>query len=66
MMDSLTDIQQQQGFDHNLILETRATVDRMHGQSLMYYNWKGFFPKSNHTREHPMYLRATKCWDEDW
>ncbi|WVZ97187.1 hypothetical protein U9M48_042740 [Paspalum notatum var. saurae] len=30
MMDSLTDIQQQQGVDHNLILETRTTVDRTH------------------------------------
>ncbi|WVZ52273.1 hypothetical protein U9M48_003349 [Paspalum notatum var. saurae] len=29
MMDSIADIQQQQGVDHNLILETRATVDRM-------------------------------------
>ncbi|WVZ75584.1 hypothetical protein U9M48_023623 [Paspalum notatum var. saurae] len=35
MMDSLADIQQQQGVDHNLILETRATVDRMHEQSLI-------------------------------
>ncbi|WVZ90157.1 hypothetical protein U9M48_036484 [Paspalum notatum var. saurae] len=42
MMDSLADIQQQQGVDHNLILETRATVDRMHEQNLMYYNWKGY------------------------
>ncbi|WVZ76337.1 hypothetical protein U9M48_024320 [Paspalum notatum var. saurae] len=47
MMDSLADIQQQQGVDHNLILETRATVDRMHEQSLMYYNWKGWSIKSN-------------------
>jgi len=45
MMDSIADIQQQQGVDHNLILETRATVDRMHEQNLMYYNWKGFFPE---------------------
>ncbi|WVZ97381.1 hypothetical protein U9M48_042923 [Paspalum notatum var. saurae] len=30
MMDSLADIQQQQGVDHNLILETRTTVDRTH------------------------------------
>ncbi|WVZ52948.1 hypothetical protein U9M48_003946 [Paspalum notatum var. saurae] len=45
MMDSLADIQQQQEVDHNLILETRATVDRMHEQNLMYYNWKGFFPE---------------------
>ncbi|WVZ84306.1 hypothetical protein U9M48_031353 [Paspalum notatum var. saurae] len=35
MMDSLADIQQQQGVDHNLILETRATVDRMQEQNLM-------------------------------
>ncbi|WVZ53199.1 hypothetical protein U9M48_004172 [Paspalum notatum var. saurae] len=45
MMDSLADIQQQQEIDHNLILETRATVDRMQKQNLMYYNWKGFFPE---------------------
>ncbi|WVZ80265.1 hypothetical protein U9M48_027756 [Paspalum notatum var. saurae] len=38
MMDSLADIQQQQGVDHNLILETRATVNCLHEQSLMYYN----------------------------
>ncbi|WVZ54056.1 hypothetical protein U9M48_004921 [Paspalum notatum var. saurae] len=41
MMDSLADIQQQQGVDHNLILETKATVDRMQERNLMYYNWKG-------------------------
>ncbi|WVZ80678.1 hypothetical protein U9M48_028135 [Paspalum notatum var. saurae] len=45
MMDSIADIQLQQGVDHNLILETRATVDCMHEQNLMYYNWKGFFPE---------------------
>ncbi|WVZ70555.1 hypothetical protein U9M48_019214 [Paspalum notatum var. saurae] len=45
MMDSLADIQQQQGVDHYLILETSAIVDRMHEQNLMYYNWKGFFPE---------------------
>ncbi|WVZ75476.1 hypothetical protein U9M48_023523 [Paspalum notatum var. saurae] len=41
MMESIADIQQQQGVEHNLILETRATVDRMQEQNLMYYNWKG-------------------------
>ena len=45
MMDSIADNQQQQGVDHKLILETRATVDRMQEQNLMYYNWKGFFPE---------------------
>ncbi|WVZ52864.1 hypothetical protein U9M48_003873 [Paspalum notatum var. saurae] len=30
--------------DPNLILETRATIDRMQEQNLMYYNWKRFFP----------------------
>ncbi|WVZ58086.1 hypothetical protein U9M48_008394 [Paspalum notatum var. saurae] len=42
MIDNIADIQQQQGVDHNLILEKRATVDCMQEQNLMYYNWKGF------------------------
>jgi len=44
MMDSIADIQQQQGVDHNLILETRATVDRIQQQNLQYYHQHGYYP----------------------
>ncbi|WVZ92856.1 hypothetical protein U9M48_038892 [Paspalum notatum var. saurae] len=42
IMDSINQVQDQQGVTHNLILETRATVDRMQEQNLMYYNWRGY------------------------
>ena len=44
MMDNITNIQQQQGVDHNLILETRATVDRIQEQNLQYYHQQGYYP----------------------
>lgn len=45
MIDNLNQIQDQQGATHNMVLETRATVERMQEQNLQYYNWQGFFPQ---------------------
>jgi len=44
MMDNIADIQQQQRVDHNLILETRATVYRIQQQNLQYYHQQGYYP----------------------
>ncbi|WVZ90017.1 hypothetical protein U9M48_036353 [Paspalum notatum var. saurae] len=58
MMDNITDIQQQQGVDHNLILETRATVARMQEQNLMYYNWKCLGGKNPTAKKYHLLLIA--------